>query len=89
MKMKNSNIPEDIKFSLDLYRDEGYHPGSFLEAVLCNDLIQAVKCCAHNDLAWIAVYIINNFPAEAYGSKEKVLTWREKQRTVRESQKVG
>lgn len=54
-------------------------PGSFLDAVLCNDLSLAVgKADDKNILLLPAIitWIFNNAPSASWGSKEKVEAWR-------------
>lgn len=75
-----SLIPEAIMESLTAYFETGRPTGGFLEAVLTNDLTQAV---ARGDdqsriaLPAIVIYIYNNAPRNAWGSQEVVDRWME------------
>lgn len=72
--------PEQIKQSLALYVERGLRPGSFLEAVLCNNLMEAVGCADHINLAalpHICAYIYNEIPATCHGSPECYRDWLE------------
>lgn len=74
-------IPDSTMVSLEMYAQDGYQPGSFLTAVLSNDLFGAV---AHGDnenlvaLPELVRYIFNNLPSGIVGSKERVRLWIEK-----------
>lgn len=64
--------------SLLRYVEHGIEPGSFLKAVLCNDLTDA---CGRADvynrrkLFEYIEWLYNEAPAECWGSEEKVLNW--------------
>ena len=71
-------IPQDIKDSLDRYVNEGIMPGSFLRAVLTNDLASAVFQADSKNLAAlkdIMLYIYNEVPANAWGSTATVVDY--------------
>ena len=71
-------IPILTAEGLDRYVQERIHPGSFLEAVLCNDLREA---CGHADednavALWAIVgYLHNEVPGLCWGSPEKFSAW--------------
>jgi hypothetical protein len=73
-------IPIHTAEGIDRYVQERIHPGSFLEAVLCNDLREA---CAHADednavALWaIVAFLYNEIPIAAWGSPEKFTAWLE------------
>jgi len=71
-------IPRDTKSGVDQYVDHGVPTGSFLRAVLENDLFEAVaKADYHNKLALAAIceYIYNYTPTTCHGSPEEVAAW--------------
>jgi hypothetical protein len=73
-------IPEHIRGSLRLYIEGGYHPGSGLTAILCNDLRRTAHSA--DDKNWahmrdIVRFIYRYAPAESWGSVEKVEHWIE------------
>lgn len=71
-------IPRDTKTGIDRYVDHGVPTGSFLRAVLSNDLFEAVaKADYHNKLALVDLcdYIYNFTPNVCHGSPEEVAAW--------------
>lgn len=77
--MLNYNrIPEHMRDGMRLYIENGIEPGSFLRAVLENDLMEA--CSRADDInrhrlfdfAW---FLYNGAPCECYGSPENVRAW--------------
>ncbi len=73
-------IPAHTKAALDRYVEHRLQPGGFLTAVLSNDLFGAVaKADSENRaaLADIVVYIYNNIPSDAWGSRDTVWKWCE------------
>lgn len=84
-----SIIPARITEAIVRYGEQGTPPGSFLEAVLANDLFRAVaKADAQSYLALEAILwrIANTLPIQSYGSYPKVQKWIE---THREGVKRG
>lgn len=71
-------IDPRIREALDAYAQTGRPVGSFLTAVLSNDLFEA---CARADpynldtLPIITAYVFNHLPAESYGSRESMESW--------------
>jgi len=71
-------VPSHMREALRLYVDEHIEPGSFLRAVLENDLSRSF---AHADtinrfaLFDIVSYIYNWIPSSCWGSREKVQQW--------------
>jgi hypothetical protein len=62
--------------SLQLYAEHGCEPGSFLRAVLENDLFEAVSRAdseAASSLPDIVRYIYNNIPMGIWGSRHNVI----------------
>ena len=66
---------ESIASSLDLYVNHGIETGSFLRAVLANDLFRAVQLadtCNIHQIPNIVKAIYNELPYNVYGSYEAV-----------------
>ena len=73
-----TDIPENLKVSLDRYANSHIQVGSFLTAVLCNDLAEAfAKADPASILALhdILGYCYNELPGDCWGSPEKVRAW--------------
>ncbi len=71
-------LPNHMQDGMRRYIEKGIPPGSFLEAVLSNDLMGALaKADATNQYALPAYgrYIYNNVPSACHGSSEKVDAW--------------
>jgi len=77
-------IPDYMMNGLELYIDRGVLPGSFLTAVLENDLKEAVSRADDTNIdnlpAYMA-YLYNEAPAECYGSPERVTEWVKKKQS--------
>jgi len=72
-------IPRNIKAIIDLYVDKGYSVGSFLYAVLTNDLFEATARADQQNqfaLTLICQYIYNYTPKPCWGSPEAVKDWQ-------------
>ena len=72
------NVPEHTRNSLRMYVEEGYDPGGFVTAVLCNNLIDAVSRADSvniNHLRDITMFVYNRMPGGSWGSKEKMAAW--------------
>ena len=73
-------IPEHMIGALSRYVFDGLQPGSFLEAVLCNDLRRAVERAndknSDNLPNWIML-LYNYVPAACWGSPDKYRQWVE------------
>jgi hypothetical protein len=70
-------IPQATLDSLDRYVNHKLMPGSFLTAVLSNDLFGAVGRADSENLAALpdlVKYIYNNVPSAAWGNRDTV--WR-------------
>lgn len=71
-------VPEHLRPGLARYLEEGIRPGSFLSAVLENDLLGAVMYA--DDVSRAAIpnvvrYLANHAPASAWGSPMAVSQW--------------
>jgi len=76
-------IRDDMMKSIDLYIDHGCEPGSFLTAIICNDLKHSVMCADHENLNNIPAYVsyfYNEVPGPAWGSIENMKSWMESKR---------
>jgi hypothetical protein len=80
-RFRDFYIPERMLEGLRDYIENGHEPGSFLTAVICNDLNEA---CAradeenlHNLPAYVA-YLYNEAPWPSWGSAEKMASWMER-----------
>lgn len=74
-------IEERFKEAIDRYVEQGIPTGSFLEAVLCNNLKESIGRADHYaimNLKDIVVYLYNDIPTSAWGSPEKVKSWMAK-----------
>ncbi len=82
IKVKRENmsyeIPKYTKEALDSYVKDRIPTGSFLIAVLTNDLFKAFERADDNNMTClkeICCYIYNELPMDCYGSVEKVKEW--------------
>ena len=75
-----SLIPEHMQSGLKLYIEEGIRPGSFMEAVLCNDLAAAFGRAdfvnRHRVLEYVQ-FLYSYAPAECWHSMDAVEAWIE------------
>jgi hypothetical protein len=71
-------IPEHMIGALSRYVFDGLQPGSFLEAVLSNDLRRAAERADEynrdNIVNWVTL-LYNYVPASCWGSPEKYHQW--------------
>jgi hypothetical protein len=75
-----NTIPAEIRESLRRYVEEHIATGSFLAAVLSNDLFGAVARADDDNaklIPAIVSYIYNQLPAHCYGSPDKYRKWTE------------
>lgn len=75
---KQQVMPAHTLDALNRYLEHGIEPGSFLTAVLCNDLQGAfMKADDMNTANMFAIvkYLYNNIPGHAWGSVEHVRAW--------------
>ncbi len=82
-------IREDLYGALERYLNNGINPGSFLTAVLENDLAGAFgKADSFNsaNLKNIVGYVYNHVPVSAWGSREKVQDYLQKLKTEETSE---
>lgn len=72
------NLFGNIKSDIDRYVEHGFEPGSFLMAVLCNNLFMAVGAADsinQKQIPEICRYIYNETPSACWGSPERVDDW--------------
>lgn len=72
-------IPDRLGYAIDSYLERGEDLGHFLEAVVRNDLSEAVFRADAESLSaihTIVVYLYNHAPDSSWGSAEKVEAWR-------------
>lgn len=73
-----ARIPENIKAGIDRFAELRVMPGSFVRAVLENNLLDAVCNADPQSLAWlkeIVQYVHWEVPGAAHGTPEKVKAW--------------
>jgi len=71
-------IPRDIQASLERYAANHVPTGSFLAAVLSNDLFDAVGRADDNNIVAlpnIVKWIWSNLPRNCWGDRERVREW--------------
>lgn len=69
---------QDTQDDIDRYRDHGVLPGSFLQAVLENDLVRAFQQADEDNgrgMAQIVGYCYNHLPGGSWKSPERVREW--------------
>lgn len=77
-KCEYYGVPEHNWQGLELYLKHGIEPGGFLRAVLENDLLMAVQRADRTNreaLKEICLFVANELPGEARGSKLAVEYW--------------
>lgn len=78
-------IPERMAMGLRLWIERGVPPGSFLMAVLENNLHEAVGRADAENLANLPAYcgyLYNEAPSPCWGSPQKVRAWAESMRAT-------
>lgn len=85
------DVRPDTLDAIDRYVKDGIPTGSFLEAVLCNDLMESFGRADMGNreaLFKICDYIYNETPSGCHGSPEQVQEWlklKREQRKTREA----
>ena len=73
-----SKLPDHMQDGTRLYIEHGIPPGSFLTAVICNDLFTAMGKAddinRHRLFDWCS-FFYNETPAQCFGSPEKMERW--------------
>jgi hypothetical protein len=81
--LERSGIPDYMHDGIVLYLMHGIPPGSFLSAVLSNDLRKAVSRADETNMQLLSRYVIwfyNHAPASCWGSPERVDEWMRSRR---------
>jgi len=76
-----THISDSILLAIRNHVDHGMQCGSFMHAVLCNDLavsIARADSYSLKILPLIVSYIYNNIPADCHGSFAKVKAWQKR-----------
>ena len=71
-------IPSYMMEGINRYVQFGNKPGSFLSAVIMNDLKMAVLCadkCNIQNLPAYIYYFQNHVPSRCWGSRKKMIKW--------------
>lgn len=71
-------IRREMVESLEAYRDHGREPGSFLMAILCNDLVAAVAAADEDNMDNLPAYadfLYNHMPVASWGDETRVRRW--------------
>ena len=74
----NFYIPKRMESGIELYIKKGIMPGSFLTAVICNDLQGAVGAADSENIHNLPAYVswfYNEAPHNCWGSKERMHAW--------------
>jgi len=78
-----SLIPEHMRPGVKRYLENGRRPGSFLTAVLENNLVESFARADNINqsqmLVWVN-FLYNEMPMASWGSKEKVKAWVKKKK---------
>jgi len=83
-------IPDRMMTTLREWIEKGRPTGSFLRAVLSNDLADAVALADDENLANLPAYVgylYNEAPSLCHGSPERVKEWFEKHEKQREEER--
>lgn len=83
MSLDYSLLPEALRGGALRYIEQGILPGSFLQAVIRNDLSGALGQADSNNLTWIRDIVsfwYNEAPGACWGSREKMEAWVEHHR---------
>lgn len=72
-----SGLPEIYREGIRLYIEEGILPGSFLTAVLRNDLMESLARCSGpmEDVKTVVRWLYNEAPSTCWGSERSVKEW--------------
>jgi len=86
-----ANVPPLLANGIRNYVERGLRCGSFLNAVLENDLCLAVaradgqsRACLC-DLVW---WLIDNVPSDCWGNREKVAAWIKRHERIRTAEEL-
>jgi len=71
-------IPKRMRASISRYVEDKILPGDFLQAVISNDLSEAMGRADEENMAQLPAYVnyfYNHTPCTCWGSKEKMEAW--------------
>jgi hypothetical protein len=77
-RMKWGDIPEHMRLGIVRYVERGIPPGNFLEALIANDLMEAVRRADAESLDLIGQYaklLYNQCPTGCRGSRANYDEW--------------
>ncbi len=80
MNLPYESLPLSLRSGMERYLEDGVTPGSFLTAVLENDLFGAIIHADDDNrhrLRMIVMWVNQHLPAESWGSKDHVKHWKE------------
>lgn len=72
------NVPEHTREALENYFFYGYLPGSFVTAVITNDLVRACNSCDHINreaIVDITKWVMHNAPNGSWGNHNNLQNW--------------
>lgn len=78
MDDRNTFVPQHDRESIKLYIEHGLLPGSFLQAVISNDLSEAIGQADHINIAHlptIVAWFYHCAPAMCWASRQKMQAW--------------
>ena len=76
--MNQYSIPERMRGSITRYIEDRVIPGGFLQAVICNNLSEAVGRADDENIRNLPAYcnfFYNYAPSQCWGSPEKMAKW--------------
>lgn len=78
MKVDYYKLPNHMQHGAKLYVERGVEPGSFMCAVLSNNLVEAFGRADHVNVEHLgdwASWLYNDCPRQAWGSHEAIEQW--------------
>lgn len=78
MSNVDTYVPLHMRDGLKLYLENGIEPGSFMAAVLCNDLKEAFGRADHiniKHIGTIVCWLFNHAPSTCWGSTDNYTAW--------------
>ena len=81
--LKYELLPDHCRDGMRLYVEFGIMPGSFLTAVLENNLVEAFACADEENIHRMfdyASFLYNEMPRNAWGSPKTVQDWAKARR---------
>lgn len=82
-------IPPHTREALENYIEHGFKPGSFLFAVLCNDLMGAFARADHDNtqcMKGIVHFVFNRMPLGSYGDSKSVYKYIDRKEAERQQE---